>query len=397
MSVVARSCPTVSPPVGMRPLGEVIEFRNDIVHPKDRPHGPATFVGLEHIERDTGIRIGSEQIRLEDMTGRRARFCRGDIVYGYLRPYLNKVWIAEFDGLCSVDQYVFKVRSIADRNYVAYFLRSDQFLKTAPIGISPGQLPRIRSGEIVETLIPLPPLDEQRRIATILDQADDLRRKRRQALEYLTLLPQAFFTNMFGDWSRPGFNGRLFELGERIDFLTSGSRGWAEFYRETGDLFIRIQNVKHDELDLGDVAFVNPPPTAEARRTRVQPGDVLLSITADLGRTAVIPTGIGDAYINQHLSIIRSSRLEPRYLSAALASRAGQAIIQRKNREGVKAGLNFDDIRTLRVPDVPLDLQRAFAARVAEIDALKAKHRAHLAKLDALFASLQHRAFRGEL
>jgi type I restriction enzyme S subunit len=88
--------------MSLRPLGQVVEFRNEIIHPKDRPQGTATFVGLEHVESNTGLRIGSAQIRLEEMTGRRARFKAGDIVYGYLRPYLNKVWIAEFDGICSV-------------------------------------------------------------------------------------------------------------------------------------------------------------------------------------------------------------------------------------------------------------------------------------------------------
>jgi type I restriction enzyme S subunit len=97
-------------------LGDLLDFRNEIVHPKDQPEGPSIFVGLEHIERDTGIRIGAEHIDLSELTGRRARFYAGDIVYGYLRPYLNKVWIAEFDGICSVDQYVFMVRPGVERD-----------------------------------------------------------------------------------------------------------------------------------------------------------------------------------------------------------------------------------------------------------------------------------------
>jgi type I restriction enzyme S subunit len=160
---------------------------------------------------------------------------------------------------------------------------------------------------------------------------------------------------------------------------------------------LRIQNVKRDELDLSDLAFVAAPITAEARRTRVNSGDVLLSITADLGRTAVVPDDIGEAYINQHLAILRSSKLEPRFLSAALASPAGQAEILKKNREGVKAGLNFDDVRSLRIPDAPVSVQEAFSRRMYGVDALKSTYQIHLGKLAALFASLQHRAFRGEL
>lgn len=110
----------------------------------------------------------------------------------------------------------------------------------------------------------------------------------------------------------------VIKLGQTLESLTSGSRGWAEYYRDTGSLFLRIQNVRKDELDLSDVAYVQPPDTAEARRTRVQPGDVLLSITADLGRTAIIPDALGEAFINQHLSILRTGYFEPRFLSAAL-------------------------------------------------------------------------------
>ncbi|MGD9966389.1 MAG: restriction endonuclease subunit S [Hyphomonadaceae bacterium] len=243
----------------------------------------------------------------------------------------------------------------------------------------------------------LPSLEEQRRIAAILDQADALRAKRRAALAKLDTLAQSIFIEMFGEWDRPGSNQRTLELGTRIDFLTSGSRGWAEYYSETGALFLRIQNVRDDELDLSDVAYVQAPDTAEAKRTRVQAGDVLLSITADLGRTAVVPAGLGEAFINQHLAIIRSGALNPRFLSAALRSPAGQRAILRRNREAVKAGLNFDDVRSVTLPDISLARQDQFAARAAEVDALKHPVRASEASLASLFASLQHRAFAGEL
>jgi type I restriction enzyme S subunit len=111
----------------------------------------------------------------------------------------------------------------------------------------------LNKDQLLSLTIPLPPLDEQRRIAAILDQADDLRCKRREALNKAVSLASVLFLEMFGDWSRPGFNGRLIQLGEKLDFMTSGSRGWAEYYRDNGSLFLRIQNVKHDELDLSGV------------------------------------------------------------------------------------------------------------------------------------------------
>ncbi len=130
-------------------------------------------------------------------------------------------------------------------------------------------------------------------------------------------------------------------LGELLSFLTSGSRGWAEHYRASGDLFLRIQNVGRNRMMLDDVAFVAAPDTAEARRTLVQSGDVLLSITADLGRTGVVPDGIGRAFINQHLPILRVQNIHPPFLSAYLASPEGQKQVMGRNKHAVKARLNF--------------------------------------------------------
>ncbi len=153
-----------------RRLGEVLEPRNDVVHPRNKPTGKATFVGLEHIEPHTGRRIGSIEIEKAEMTGRRAQFFKGDLVYGYLRPYLNKVWIAEFAGLCSVDQYVYQVNDkLALTPFVAAFMRSSTYLENAPIGDTPGQLPRIRMDEVAATEISLPTIAEQRAIAARLE------------------------------------------------------------------------------------------------------------------------------------------------------------------------------------------------------------------------------------
>ncbi len=244
--------------------------------------------------------------------------------------------------------------------------------------------------------VPLPSLDRQRWIAQVLDSVDALCAKRRKAIALLDDLTQSIFLEMFGDRREIFSRWPTEKLGKLLEFLTSGSRGWAAYYvDEPGGLFLRIQNVHRNELRLRDVAYVKPPDTAEARRTRVQTGDVLLSITADLGRTAVVPTGIGEAFINQHLSILRCKKLNPDFLAAYLSDSSGQEKIMGRNRQAVKAGLNFDDVRSLLTPCPPRELQEDFSRRLASTRALQDIQRTHLAELDALFASLQHRAFRG--
>jgi len=171
-------------------LGNVLQLRKEIVHPRDNPQGPATFVGLEHVESITGRRIGSIDLEKAALTGRKPQFYTGDIVYGYLRPYLNKVWIGEFDGLCSVDQYVYSVdRDKAITEFVAWFMRSPGYLRSAPIDTTPGQLPRIRTEEVSSVEIHLPPLAEQERIVrTLKAQVDAAERVRKGVAEELAAI-----------------------------------------------------------------------------------------------------------------------------------------------------------------------------------------------------------------
>jgi type I restriction enzyme S subunit len=376
-------------------LSDVAKIDRDAIDPSAIATG-TLYVGLEHIESG-GRFLGVRPVSNGDLASTKFRFSSAHLLYGKLRPYLAKIAMPNFEGVCSTDILPILPGPKLDRAYLAHFLRQPTVVSYAASRSEGANLPRLSPKALARFEIPLPPLEEQQRIAAILDAADALRAKRRASIAKLDTLAQFIFIEMFGDWSKPGQNKRLFKLGDRLDFLTSGSRGWAAHYRDSGSLFLRIQNVRRDELSLDDVAFVDPPQTAEAERTRVCPGDVLLSITADLGRTAVVPDGIGDAFINQHLSILRSAKIIPRYLSAALCSPAGQRSILMKNREGVKAGLNFDDIRNIEIPDVDLAKQQRFADLARSIDTLKSSQKNAQNKLNELFLSLQHRAFRGEL
>ncbi len=176
-------------------------------------------------------------------------------------------------------------------------------------------------------------------------------------------------------------------LEDHLEFLTSGSRGWSQHVRPTGAMFLRIQNVGLNQLMLDDVAFVDPPSGAEAERTKVRAGDVLLSITADLGRTAVVPDGLGPAHINQHLAILRLRGFEPRFVSAFISLGPGKQQLARLDRVGVKSGLNFDDVRSLQVPLPPLPEQRRIADILDKADAIRRKRKEAIALTEELLRS----------
>ncbi len=196
-------------PTGGRTLAlrHLISLRKEIVHPRDNPTGKATFVGLEHIESGSGKRIGESKTDLSRLTGRKPRFIKGDIIYGYLRPYLNKVWLAEFDGICSVDQYVFTVdESQAIPEFIAWFMLSPQYLERAPVQTSPGQLPRIRTEEVASVELNLPSIPEQRRIVNaLMDEMAQVERARaavRVQVDAMDSLSESLLERAFGSEER---------------------------------------------------------------------------------------------------------------------------------------------------------------------------------------------------
>lgn len=191
--------------------------------------------------------------------------------------------------------------------------------------------------------------------------------------------------------------------GSLFEYVTSGSRGWAEHYAVAGASFIRIGNLKDGaiDLDLSNVQHVLPPTGAEGERTKLRPGDILISITAELGRVALVPEGIGDSYINQHVALARPHPgLSNEYLAWQLAGPGRQAL-NRQRRGATKAGLGLDDVRGLELALPPLAEQRRI---VAKLDAIFEKTRTNKARLERLPALLEKlkrsilaAAFRGDL
>ena len=246
--------------------------------------------------------------------------------------------------------------------------------------------------------IPLPPLPIQKRIAEILDAADALKRKDQELLKKYDELAQAIFIDMFGDPVKNEKGWEVKSIGESIDFMTSGSRGWAQYYSKNGDLFLRINNVGYNEMKLQDLIYVTAPNNAEAIRTEIKSGDILLSITADLGRTCVIPDNFPKAFINQHLAILRLKKeYEPFFVSQVLSSEFGKLQFKKLNKGGVKAGLNFDDIKSLEFINPPIKNQAKYKKMLAEVLKQSDEIIAINKKSNSLFQALIQKAFNGEL
>lgn len=233
---------------------------------------------------------------------------------------------------------------------------------------------------------------EQKSIAEILSKMDSLISLRKQQIAKLDELVKARFVEMFGNSKLNPNNFPCNSLSEYIVFLTSGSRGWSQYFTDSGEYFITIKNVKNCKITLQDVQCVTPPDNAEAKRTRVQENDLLISITADLGRTGIVTKKIAEhgAYINQHLTCIRlkQDKLNPLYVAYYMESDAGKEQFIAKNQSAVKAGLNFNAINSLKLMVPPLALQNQFAAFVERVDQQKQTVQQSLEKLELMKKAL---------
>ena len=283
------------------------------------------------------------------------------------------------------------IPDIIDIRYLYYAVKNYNF---AGSGTS---IPQLTVPMIKNYDFPLPPIEEQCRIAALLDKVSDLIAKRRAQLDKLELLVKARFVEMFGDPVTNLHGYPVHQLSDYIEFLTSGSRGWAQYFSDEGEYFITIKNVKNCRITLNDVQHIVPPDNAEAKRTKVQEGDLLISITADLGRTGVVTKEIADhgAYINQHLTCIRLNQKEvlPLYVAYYMESDAGKGQFQAKNQSAVKAGLNFNSINTLRLMVPPKEQQGLFINFVEQTDKSKMTIQQGLDKLETLKKALMQRYF----
>ncbi len=176
------------------------------------------------------------------------------------------------------------------------------------------------------------------------------------------------------------------------EFVTSGSRGWAQYYTTEGALFLRIGNLtrKHINMRFDDVIRVSPPASSEGERTAVKKDDLLISITADLGIVAVIPDGFETAYVNQHIALTRldHSRAHARFVGWFLNGQLGQAQFDKLNESGAKAGLNLPSIKNLQIPVPPLVEQVKIAQAIDAATEKTDEFHARLMKCQSLKRAL---------
>jgi type I restriction enzyme, S subunit len=284
-----------------------------------------------------------------------------------------------------------------DGQFLFHYFRSPRSLEQISARALTTGVPHINLGILKAFPVAVPPLAEQRRIAEVLDRAEALRAKRRAALAQLDTLTQAIFIDLFGDI---GMNPKEWDksiLGDVATFTGGGtpSRACPAYF--TGTVcWATSKDMKCEFLDETE-EHITEQAIGNSATKLVPPGTILVVVKSKIlahhlpVAVARVPTCFG-----QDLKgITLSSRCEISFVATSL--RLGARWLLERARGINTEGLTLDHLRSFPLLMPPLPLQQDFARRIAAVEKLKAAHRASLAELDALFAALQHRAFRGEL
>lgn len=286
--------------------------------------------------------------------------------------------------------------------YLYYYLQQNTFERDC-IKASNGVAQLNLSTKWLENYeIYLPSLEEQQRIVAKIEELFSKLDKGVEELnkikEQLKIYRQAVLKEVFKNISSKKI------IKELSDLVTSGSRGWAKYYADKGARFVRITDMTRDGIELksNTMQFLDLPESVEGRRSRLQCNDVLVSITADLGSIALVPSNIGEAYINQHIAVIRfTNSKQGEFMAWYLKSEYGQKELLKNKRGAGKLGLGLDDIRNTHVPNVDDSIANSIVGeieqRLSVCDKIEQTVNESLQKAESLRQSILKKAFEGKL
>jgi type I restriction enzyme, S subunit len=340
----------------------------------------------------------------------RSQIQQGDILISIAGTIGRPGVVPDSAPLLNCNQAIAIVRTNGSvfRPFLRHWLESSDAQTQMRGATVTGTISNLSLTQVGNLRIPVPPLVEQRRIAEVLDWAEALRARRRVALAQLDTLTQSIFLDLFGD---PATNPKEWAKRPLSALVVEFRYGTSNKSEPHGQPALRIPNVVGGVIDISDLKLV-PVDPAEFDRLRLIEGDVLFVRTNGnpdfVGRCAVFHDSVVSTsgfascefiFASYLIRVrLRVDQVAPIFLREFMLGPQGRR--QLRSRSKTSAGqfnINVENLGAIDIPLPPRSLQDEFARRVATVEKLKAAHRASLAEMDALFAVLQHRAFRGEL
>ena len=383
-------------------LEEVISPRKEKIHPNDI--NGELYIGLEHITSNNLniTNFGSS----EGLKSTKGVFYSGDILYGKLRPYLNKVVLSDCKGVCSTDIIVFQIKNeLVLSKYIANILRSIFFVNFATMKMSGANLPRVSWGKLKKFEIPIPPLQTQKKLVENLENAEKLKEWRFEADELADDYLKSVFLKMFG---HSGINPKNWPLMKAEEICLNeksaikagpfGSSLKKEFYVEKGYKIYGQEQVIRDDLTFGDY-YIPKEIYKKLENCKIKEGDILISLVGSYGKISIVPKQFEPGIINPRLMKISLNQkiILPVFFKFLLNSEGIKKKIQQVSHGGTMDIINVKIIKQLDFPIPPIELQNQFVEIVQQVETLKSYQSQSKQQIDNLFNTLMQKAFKGEL
>lgn len=385
----------------MAKLGDVCQKKIDTI--KSTYKGDINYIDISSVDNQRKEIIQTQIMSFEDAPSRAKQLVfPGDILVSTVRPNLNAVALVTegFDSItvASTGYCVLRCLSNTDNKYVFYFCQSPAFIENMVAQATGASYPAVTSSIVKECSIPLPPLEEQRKIAAVLDKVSDLIAKRRQQLKKLDFLVKARFVEMFCN-PIENENWEFVNMADISTDMRTGPFGSAlrhnEFV-ETGIFVLGIDNAVENRFTYNRMRYITEEKYEQLKRYTVRPGDVIITIMGTVGRSAVIPDNIPKAINTKHLACLTINRSKAQPMFVCCAFQMHPEIRQQltgQAKGAIMDGLNLTIIKKLSFKLPPLEIQNEFVKFFGATEKTKTIIEESLMKLETIKKVLMQEYF----
>ena len=386
-------------------LRQLVDSKTGTRNPTTAPDKEFVYVDVAGVDNEAKLISGQRVLRGSGAPSRARKLIKtGDVLVSTVRPNLNAVAMVpdSLDGeVASTGFCVLRPNAKVLSEYLFYFVRSSVFIDSL-VGLVAGALyPAVSDTQVLDQLIPLPPIPEQRRVIDLLSRAEGIVRLRREAQKKAGELVPAIFLEMFGDpHSNPKSHPTL-PLSKVSEVISGVAKGRKLLGADVVELpYMRVANVRDGHLDLTEVKAIEIKKT-EIEKLRIKVGDLLMTEGGDpdkLGRAALWQGEIDLCVHQNHIFKVRSNLeiLSPQYLRSLAGSSYGKAYFFRvaKKTTGI-ASINKTQLSAFPVVLAPLSTQMSFARQVNSVESVLAQQASAAVKAEATFDALLARVFAG--
>lgn len=375
---------------------DVAQIERITVNANDIAEGE-TYVGLENITSQ-GEFVGVKSVSADELKSNKFIFNPKHVLFGKLRPYLAKIARPTFSGICSTDILPIRTGPNIDPDFLFRYLRTPEFISLASERAAGVNLPRLSPNVLLDFEIPLPPLPIQKKIAAVLEKADELRRKREEQIKRLDDLLQATFLDMFGDPVTNPKGWNMVKLGEISHKITDGVHAKPN-YTADGKPFISVVNITSGKIIFDNCKFVSEADFEKFTKVnKPEYGDILYTKVGTYGIPAFVDVK-DDFCLYVSVSLIKPNHdlINSQFLAVSM----GMPYVKRQADSRIKGigvpDLHLNQIREFDICCPPSSLQQKFVDFCSKIDEQMTRLRKQLNGQKSFFSSLMQRAFKGEL